>query len=159
MMLICYNQLAIMNNDCLACRLNKDDSEVPGGTIAENKYWTVRHCIGPYGIGAMIIGARRHVESFADLEKEEAESFSPLLRNVCQAIMKALKPERIYINSWGESTRHLHFLLQPRYKGMIEEYGGTGSTIQAKMVKERKPLDKKRAKEAAEAIKKALENK
>lgn len=145
-----------MDNDCLTCRLNKDDSEVPGGTITENKYWTVRHCIGPYGIGAIIIGTRRHVESFADLEKEEVESFSFLLKDVCRAMRQALKPERIYINSWGETTPHLHFLLQPRYKGMIEEYGGTGSTIQSKMVKEKKPLDKKRAKEAAEAIKKVL---
>ena len=48
---------------CLACDANAGRIEVPGGTIAETEHWHADHCIGPFGVGAVVVKTKEHVES------------------------------------------------------------------------------------------------
>jgi hypothetical protein len=41
--------------DCLACALADGRRHLPGGTIYQSKYWQVEHCIGPLGMGTLIV--------------------------------------------------------------------------------------------------------
>ena len=44
----------------------------PGGTIAETSGLTVDHCIGPLGVGALVVKPKRHVLRLSELDETEA---------------------------------------------------------------------------------------
>ncbi len=54
--------------DCLACELNDHPERVPGGRIATTGSWVVEHCVGPLGVGTVVLKPIRHVIRLADLE-------------------------------------------------------------------------------------------
>ena len=41
--------------DCLACQLANGERNLPGGLIYGSPLWRVEHCIGPLGLGALIV--------------------------------------------------------------------------------------------------------
>jgi diadenosine tetraphosphate (Ap4A) HIT family hydrolase len=51
---------------CLACDTLHGRVEVPGGTIAETEYWLADHCVGPFGVGAVVVKTKEHVEDLAE---------------------------------------------------------------------------------------------
>ena len=64
----------------MACDLADGKLPLPGGRIHETTHWLVEHCVGPLGLGSLIVKPRRHVTSVADLSAEEASELGPLLR-------------------------------------------------------------------------------
>ncbi len=56
----------------MACDLAAGKLPLPGGRIHETAHWLVEHCIGPLGLGTLIVKPRRHVTKVADLAHEEA---------------------------------------------------------------------------------------
>jgi hypothetical protein len=50
---------------CLACDLLAGRRPLPGGTIAETPHWAVQHCVGPLGVGTLIVKPKRHVVGVA----------------------------------------------------------------------------------------------
>ncbi len=40
---------------CLACDLATGASPLPGGTIHRTQNWTVEHCVGPLGVGSLVV--------------------------------------------------------------------------------------------------------
>jgi hypothetical protein len=48
-------------NDCLACDLTEGRVPLPGGLIHETSRWRVEHCVGPLGVGTLIVKPKRHV--------------------------------------------------------------------------------------------------
>jgi diadenosine tetraphosphate (Ap4A) HIT family hydrolase len=104
---------------CLACDVIDGRVVAPGGVILDDGLWLVDHSTSPVLLpGFLIIKPRRHVEGIAELTTEEAAALGPLLRRVCRAVMEALRPERVYVCSFGEAVRHLHWYVVPRYAGM-----------------------------------------
>ncbi len=57
---------------CLACDLNSGRQELPGGRIHTTAYWAVEHCVGPLGVGALIVNPLRHTLNVADKTAEES---------------------------------------------------------------------------------------
>jgi diadenosine tetraphosphate (Ap4A) HIT family hydrolase len=57
---------------CLACDLLAGRRPCPGGTIEETDFWAVQHCVGPLGVGTLIVKPKRHVVHAGDLDKDEA---------------------------------------------------------------------------------------
>jgi ATP adenylyltransferase len=53
---------------------------LPGGRIHETTHWRVEHCVGPLGLGTLIVKPRRHVTRVADITDDEAAELGPLLR-------------------------------------------------------------------------------
>lgn len=47
---------------CIACDLTHGRRDLPGGLIHETPHWRVEHCIGPLGVGTLVVKPLRHVE-------------------------------------------------------------------------------------------------
>jgi diadenosine tetraphosphate (Ap4A) HIT family hydrolase len=46
----------------------------------------VEHCVGPLGLGTLIVKPERHVTAVQDLTDEESAEFGPLLRRASQVV-------------------------------------------------------------------------
>jgi diadenosine tetraphosphate (Ap4A) HIT family hydrolase len=87
--------------------------------VYENASWLVSHHTGDYtDPGELIVKARRHCESLAELTQAEGEALGPVLRSAVQAMERVVVAERIYAVSFNERLRHVHFLLLPRTRDM-----------------------------------------
>ncbi|HEY8775252.1 MAG TPA: hypothetical protein VIM33_02100 [Gaiellaceae bacterium] len=40
---------------CLACDLAEERIDLPGGRIFKTDLWIVEHCVGPIGIGTLVV--------------------------------------------------------------------------------------------------------
>src|SRR4051794_29980245 len=87
----------------------------PGGIIFDDGLWNVTHHRSPYtDPGELIVKTRRHCESIAELTLPEAAALGPVLRSAVGVIQRVVAPERVYVGSYGERVRHVHFFLLPR---------------------------------------------
>ncbi len=81
--------------------------------------WLLEHAISPVLLkGWLILKPERHVEHLAALNEREARALGPLIEKVSRAMMKALDPDRVYVCSFGEVVKHVHFYFLPRYPNM-----------------------------------------
>jgi diadenosine tetraphosphate (Ap4A) HIT family hydrolase len=117
---------------CLACDLTHDRRPLPGGRLLTVARWVVEHCVGPLGVGTLIVKPLRHVVRVADLTDEESLELGPLLRRVAAAVTEVLRPDQVYVCLWshaGGAPGHLHFVVQP-----VGSAGGSlGPRLQAEM--------------------------
>ncbi|MDP9180542.1 MAG: hypothetical protein M3O21_02330 [Chloroflexota bacterium] len=129
---------------CLACDLTAGRQPLPGGTVHSTPHWTVEHCIGPLGLGTLIVKPLRHTTRFADLTPEEATDFGPLLHSVTNALADELGPDQTYICQWshaGWTPGHIHFVVQPVCNAYRERFARSGPFLQADMFDAATPLD------------------
>ena len=104
---------------CATCDVLAGRRDAPGGTIHENAHWAVAHRSRPSLLrGYLMFRLRRHCECLAELTPEEAASLGPMVRAVCHAVSRVVEPERVYVCSWGEGVRQVHFHVIPRPSGM-----------------------------------------
>jgi diadenosine tetraphosphate (Ap4A) HIT family hydrolase len=54
--------------------------------IHRSDHWLVEHCVGPLGLGTLIVKPERHVTAVADLTDEESAELGPLLRRASQVV-------------------------------------------------------------------------
>ncbi|HVP74860.1 MAG TPA: hypothetical protein VMS63_02470 [Gaiellaceae bacterium] len=107
-----------MEADCLACQVNAGTVPVPGGLIAETAHWRADHCIGPFGVGAVVVKTKNHIEDFWALEPAAAAELGPFLCEISGAIVGALGAERVYMTLWVDNPpHHVHLVVYPRYRG------------------------------------------
>ena len=78
---------------CLACDLSEGRRELPGGRIFATDHWVVEHCIGPLGVGTLVVKPFRHVTHLWELRPKETAELGPLLRRVAAAVEAILIPE------------------------------------------------------------------
>jgi diadenosine tetraphosphate (Ap4A) HIT family hydrolase len=101
---------------CLACDLLAGRRPLPGGTIVETPRWAVQHCVGPLGVGTLIVKPKRHVVGVGELDPDEAAELGPLLQHTAAAVTEAFAPEQVYVCLWshaGGVPGHLHWVVQP----------------------------------------------
>jgi diadenosine tetraphosphate (Ap4A) HIT family hydrolase len=102
-------------DDCAVCAELAGKIPAPGGPVYRDAWWEVAHHTGAYtDPGELIVKVRRHVESISRLTPEEAASIGPILRAAVAAIERVVRPERVYVASYNERVRHVHFFLLPR---------------------------------------------
>jgi len=107
-----------MEEGCLACGVIAGTVPAPGGVIAETEHWHADHCIGAFGIGAVVVKTKQHVENLWELEPAAAEELGPFLREISGAIVGALGAERVYMTMWVDKPpHHVHLVVYPRYPG------------------------------------------
>jgi diadenosine tetraphosphate (Ap4A) HIT family hydrolase len=100
---------------CPVCEELAGRVPIPGGVVHRNEWWEVAHHPGPWtDPGELMVKARRHVESLSELTPAEAAALGPVLRAAVGAIERVVRPERVYVASYGERVRHVHFFLLPR---------------------------------------------
>jgi diadenosine tetraphosphate (Ap4A) HIT family hydrolase len=102
--------------DCLACDINAGRRPVPGGVIAETPSWRASHCLGPFGVGAVVVATKEHREALWELTDSESRELCPFLQNVSRAIVDGLGAARVYLCMWvDEPPHHVHFVVYPRW--------------------------------------------
>jgi diadenosine tetraphosphate (Ap4A) HIT family hydrolase len=101
---------------CLSCDLLAGRRPMPGGIIETTDLWAVSHCVGPLGVGTLIVKPRRHVLHVADLTPEEAAALGPLLQRAAAAVTEAFDPAQVYVCLWSHADNvpgHIHWVVQP----------------------------------------------
>jgi diadenosine tetraphosphate (Ap4A) HIT family hydrolase len=101
---------------CLACDVLTGRIEAPGGTIDETEHWHADHCIGPFGVGAVVVKTKEHVENLWRLPDAAAEELGGFLRRISGAVVDGLGAERAYLTMWVDMPpRHVHMVVYPRW--------------------------------------------
>jgi diadenosine tetraphosphate (Ap4A) HIT family hydrolase len=100
---------------CVSCEILAGRRTVPGGVIYEDDYWHVDSVVSPvYWPGFLIIKLKRHCEHLAELSADEAATLGPVVQSTCAALTRVLEPAKIYICSFGDGIKHVHFWVLPR---------------------------------------------
>ncbi len=123
-------------DECLACDLMSGKKELPGGRIYETTYWVVEHCIGPFGVGTLIVKPKRHCLHVWELDEDEAREVGPLLRRVAATIRAIVQPDQVYVCLWshaGWEPVHIHFVVQPAWNDLRHTHDKPGPYLQTDM--------------------------
>ncbi|MET7941809.1 hypothetical protein [Streptomyces sp. NPDC005302] len=121
---------------CLACDLMTGDAVLPGGTVLRTGAWVVEHCVGPFGLGTVVVKPARHVLHVAELTAGESAELGPLLRRVSAAVTTVMDPEQVYVCLWshvGGAPGHIHFVVQPVTREDMDRYDTFGPALQLAM--------------------------
>jgi diadenosine tetraphosphate (Ap4A) HIT family hydrolase len=118
---------------CLACDLSRGRRPLPGGQIHRTRHWIVEHCVGPLGVGTLVVKPERHVVGLADLQDGEAAELGSLLRDAAQVVTRLCHPREVYVCLWSHGPVHIHFVVQPVNTAVIDAYGAHGPNLQVAM--------------------------
>lgn len=122
---------------CLACDLTAERRPLPGGMIWQSAHWRVEHCVGPLGVGTLLLKPLRHVEAIAELTVDEAAELGLVLRRTSDVVSQLCDPEQVYACLWSHAGRrpgHIHFVVQPATRELIDAHGGAyGPALQVAM--------------------------
>jgi diadenosine tetraphosphate (Ap4A) HIT family hydrolase len=88
-----------------------------------DEHWTLHAPVGGSLPGAVWLASRVHVDSFADLPEDVAQSFGPVVARVERAILALGGVGRVHLYRWGDGGAHFHVWLLPRPLGMLEASG------------------------------------
>jgi diadenosine tetraphosphate (Ap4A) HIT family hydrolase len=72
--------------------------------------------------GYLILRVKGEATSLVGLPPETAKQLGEMLARTAEAIEQAVKPERVYVLSFCEVDRRLHFHLFPRTGWLLKEY-------------------------------------
>lgn len=73
--------------------------------------------------GRCIVAYRDHVSELTELSDEERNAFFADVARAARAIHAAFHPDKVNYGAYGDTGRHLHFHLVPKYKDQFE-WGG-----------------------------------
>lgn len=118
---------------CIACDLAEGRVPLPGGRVHETAHWLVEHCVGPLGVGTLVVKPKRHVVHVWELTEDEASDLGPLLRQASKAAAELVSPEQVYVCLWSHGPAHIHFVVQPVTQGQMDELGAFGPRLQVAM--------------------------
>ena len=122
--------------------------------------WVVEHCVGPLGIGTMILKPRRHVVHLSDLEPAEAAELGPALVKLTRAVALAASdgddpPSQVYDCLWSHADRqpgHVHFVVQPVGRALMQRFDAHGPELQLRMFQAGEAMDPKAMEAAVERV-------
>jgi diadenosine tetraphosphate (Ap4A) HIT family hydrolase len=109
---------------------------LPGGVIHETAGWSVEHCVGPLGVGTLLLKPKRHVTRVAELTDDEAGELGPLLRRSAAVVDELVDPEQVYTCLWshaGGTPVHIHYVVFPATRELMDEHGDYGPHLQVAM--------------------------
>ena len=118
----------------MACDLAAGRIDLPGGQIAASPHWVVEHCVGPLGVGSLIVKPARHVVSVGELNADEADELGSVLRRAAAVVDALVEPEQVYVGLWSHAGRqrvHIHFVVQPATTEAIARIGSHGPALPA----------------------------
>lgn len=73
--------------------------------------------------GRCIVAYKDHVSELTDLSDDERSAFFADVARASKAIHAAFHPDKVNYGAYGDTGRHLHFHLVPKYKDQFE-WGG-----------------------------------
>lgn len=122
--------------DCEACALSSGEKPLPGGLVFRTEHWLVEHCVGPLGLGTLIVKPERHVTAVGELSTEESMELGPLLRLSSSVAGRLVLADQVYNCLWshaGGKPVHIHYVIQPVTNDQITELGSHGPELQVAM--------------------------
>ena len=130
-----------MSDECLACALAAGRQPLPGRLIYRTRCWRVEHCVGPLGLGTLIVKPERHVTAVADLSDAEAVELGALLRQASWVAGQLVAgADQIYNCLWshlGGRPGHIHYVIQPVTREQMAAYEAFGPGLQVAMSRAR----------------------
>ena len=120
----------------MACALSDGRLPLPGGLIHRTGHWRVEHCVGPLGVGTLIVKPDRHVTAVADLSDDEVAELGPLLRRASAVAAQLVESEQVYNCLWshaGGVPVHIHYVVQPVTKDQMHSLAAYGPSLQLAM--------------------------
>ena len=124
---------------CIACDLTSGKVELPGGEVLRGESWVLEHCIGPLGVGTLVLKTLRHCTGLWDLTDTEAEELGPLTRLAVTLIRELTGADQVFQCLWsfsGGEPGHIHYVLQPVVREQRDRVGKSGPFIQTAMFEE-----------------------
>lgn len=121
---------------CKACDLMLGRAPLPGGSVLRTESWVVEHCVGPLGLGTLVVKPARHVLHVAELTAQESGELGPLLQRVSAAVTEVMAPEQVYVCLWshaGGVPGHIHFVVQPVGARDMSRFAAFGPALQVAM--------------------------
>jgi diadenosine tetraphosphate (Ap4A) HIT family hydrolase len=121
---------------CLACDLADGRLPLPGGLIQETAHWRVEHCVGPLGVGTLLVKPKRHVTRVSQLSDDEASELGPLLKRSAAVVDELVEPEQVYTCLWSHAGRvpvHIHYVVQPVTRELMTRFDDVGPMLQVAM--------------------------
>jgi ATP adenylyltransferase len=112
---------------CLSCDLSNGSVPLPGGEIHATERWRVEHCIGPLGVGTLLVKPKRHVLHVAELTADEAQELGPLLQRTAAVVSSLCSPEQVYVTLWSHADAvpgHIHWVVQPVTRQLMTGFDG-----------------------------------
>jgi diadenosine tetraphosphate (Ap4A) HIT family hydrolase len=154
-----------VSDSCLACNLIAHPERLAGGRIATVGRWVVEHCVGPLGVGTVIVKPLRHVLHLADLDDAEAAELGPLLAMVARAVTLARTDAgeptaQVYACLWSHAQRrpgHIHFVIQPVSAALMTRHDAHGPDLQVRMFEANEPMPTEDVEAAVGRIRNHLE--
>lgn len=125
-----------MSENCFVCRLTKGIDPLPGGRIYATTHWVVEHCIGPLGIGTLIVKPFRHCLQVGNLTHKESQELGPLLQKISEMVQELTGADQVYVCLWshaGWEPVHIHFVIQPAWNNWRDIYENSGPGVQMDM--------------------------
>ena len=102
----------------------------------------VEHCIGPLGVGTLIVKPVRHVTAVADLNPGETAELGGLLKQTASAVRELTKSDQVYVCLWSHANRtpgHIHFVVQPVSTDVMSRFDASGPALQVAMFDSNEP--------------------
>ena len=75
-------------------------------------------------MGRCIVAYKDHIGEIVEISDEERNAFFADVNKVAKALHAAFKPDKVNYGAYGDTGRHLHFHLVPKYRDEFE-WGGT----------------------------------
>ncbi len=94
------------------------------------------HCVGPLGVGTLLVKPKRHLICVSELTDAESRELGPLLRQLAAVIDDLLSPEQVYVCLWSRVNGrpgHIHHVVQPATRELMERHDAYGANLQVAM--------------------------
>jgi diadenosine tetraphosphate (Ap4A) HIT family hydrolase len=101
------------------------DAAIPD--IGSFRHWSVTVAHDQNYLGKCIVALRRHEEDFLALTEDEREDMWVATRGARDALSRLLTPDHFNYQVLGNSVRHVHMHVTPRYTS-AREFGGVTFT-------------------------------
>jgi len=121
---------------CLACELTAGERELPGGRVHSTNHWVVEHCVGPLGVGTLLVKPFRHCLHVGDLTDVESAEMGPVLAHAAACVRELAGADQVYVCLWshaGWAPGHIHFVVQPVQAQLRSQHPVAGPTLQSEM--------------------------
>lgn len=93
-----------------------------GFTIYENAHYLVEQCYSCNIPGYLFLSIKSNPMEMSKLSYAEIANLGTMLHRCHQVVNSAIKPHKIYIGSFGEETKIVHFHIFPRTEEITTAY-------------------------------------
>jgi len=85
--------------------------------LKEFRYWTLYLHANQSCLGRVAVFLRRHLEDLFEIKEEEWKELFEIVKKYKNVAGKLFKPDLFNYSSLGNTNRHAHFHIIPRYRG------------------------------------------